>query len=507
MKKLGFILVLMILSLQGWAQVAFPYFNKVDDFAGLGMPDMGYDILSTSDSTYAVCAMTGDTTIIDSVGYIYFQPSIILIDEEGQFLQKKGFPRRYEQLGNSHNQLFLPTPDGGFAIAGVWQRYIPGWGGSYYGRFLLKLTATLDSSWMVLDSGTLVMNDWVGVSEMVIGSDKSYFLLGSNPQYHPTLTKFDSLGNFRWTKLLPLNAFIWSMQTLQNGNLMLAGKRNYNPEIYEYDLDGNLVWDTTFNNVGNSYANVVYAKQLTDGSFFLMDYVPNMVTNDDLHCMWWTSSKQLHQSVLLPIMYDQTPYSVIEMADGSIVIAGQTGADGNVMIDARAFLLKLSPTGNLDWLRFYYYRASGGNDLESCIRTHDGGFLMTGGTSDSLAIVPSMFTDVWILKVDSVGCPFPNCGPSLFVEPNSTESTQLVKASPNPASSHLQLKAIPQDFHEQAVIHLRALDGRVMEELILPMGFKELTFDVSRYPAGMYLWEYKDAAGRREAARFEVMRN
>ena len=40
----------------------------------------------------------------------------------------------------------------------------------------------------------------------------------------------------------------------------------------------------------------------------------------------------------------------------------------------------------------------------------------------------------------------------------------------------------------------------------VPMGFQEIGIDVSRFPAGLYLWEYSSESGAREAGRFEVVR-
>ena len=53
---------------------------------------------------------------------------------------------------------------------------------------------------------------------------------------------------------------------------------------------------------------------------------------------------------------------------------------------------------------------------------------------------------------------------------------------------------------------LLALEGKVMDEVILPMGFQEIGFDVSRFAAGVYLWGYRDEIGRREVGRFAVQR-
>lgn len=156
------------------------------------------------------------------------------------------------------------------------------------------------------------------------------------------------------------------------------------------------------------------------------------------------------------------------------------------------------------WLRTYYYWHAGDNVLQDCASTNDGGFILTGSTWDTTGTSP--YEDTWILKVDSVGCPYPNCGPSLAVQPTETVQPNLIQAFPNPASMRLNLKCKESGLHEKSVLRLLALDGKVMDEVIMPMGFQEIGFDVSRFPAGTYFWEYRDEIGRHESGRFEVMR-
>ncbi len=506
MKKLGFILVFIVLSLQGWAQGPLRYFHVLEDFHGKGFADWGRDVISYNDSTYAVAGLSQDSVFGSGEPYVYVRPFVMLVAENGVILEKHDYSRPYEQLGGIINGLFVRTPNGGYALAGEWQRWDSTTAtSSYYGRYLLKLDSLLDFTWIALDSGSKVLNQGLSVSKMIVASDEGYVLCGNDNHNRVVLTKFDVAGTFLWNKTLPFNAtYFWTMQSLLNGNFLLTGQKGLNSYLVECDLDGAVVWDSTFNNVGPGYQNGSSGLQLSNGSYFFFDAVPDNTGAVDMHCMWWDASKHMTRETTIEMGRNQYAKSIMELEDGSIVLAGPTGTADDPAIDKRAFIAKLSPSGELLWLRTYFYWYAGSTLMEECISAHDGGFILTGSSWDTTST--SSYTDTWILKVDSVGCPFPDCGPSLVAIPEETKEQPLLTAYPNPTAEHLHLQSIGPGLHAKSVLRLIALDGRVMDEVILPMGFKEIDFDMSRYPAGMYIWEYKDANGKHEAARFEVLR-
>jgi hypothetical protein len=506
MKKLGFILALMILSLQGWAQGTCHYFNLLDDFHGKGFADWGTEVLSFSDSTYVVAGISQDSVHGAGDPYVYARPSFMVISERGDIISKHDYARPFEQLFQVSNEIFVKTPDGGYAISGLWQRWDSVTATTcFYGRYLLKLDAMLDSTWIALDSGPMVPDRIVSIGKMIVASDDGYILCGNDNFGHTILTKFDVSGTHLWNKMLPFaSTFVWSMQNLPNGNFMMAGQKGYNSYLGEYDVDGEVVWDSTFNNVNTSYQNGAFALRLFNGGYFIYDAVPDNTGTIDMHCMWWDASRHQYQERTIEMRHNQFAYSIIELQDGSIILCGPTGTDDDDAIDKRAFLLKLGPTGEILWLRTYYYWHAGTNPIQDCASAHDGGFVMTGSSWDTTGTSP--YQDTWILKVDSVGCPFPNCGPSLAVNPTETVESDLIQAFPNPTTDRIHLRCVKQGLHEQAVIRLLALDGRVLDEVIMPMGFEEIDFDVSQFPAGVYLWEYLNARGVRDAGRFEVVR-
>lgn len=340
---------------------------------------------------------------------------------------------------------------------------------------------------------------------MIVSQNGDFIMCGNDNYNHLVLTKFDNAGNHIWNKTLPnYPMYVWTMQNLADGNFLIAGQRGYNCFLTECNFDGDVVWDSTFNNVNSTYQNCSMAKQLSNGGFFVYDFVPDNSGTSDMHCMWWDEAKHLYRELRIEMDYYQYARSIIELSDGSIILAGQTGTVDDPAIDKRAFVLKISPSGYLMWLRTYFYWYSGTSPMEDCLLAHDGGFIISGCSWDTTGTSP--YPDTWILKVDSIGCPYPNCGPSLAVNPTETNEPHLIQAYPNPASDRIRLRCMSDGLHEKSVIRLLTLDGKVMDEVIMPMGFQEIGFDVSRFAAGVYFWEYRDEIGRREAAKFEVVR-
>lgn len=502
MKRLVLILVVVLLSLQGWAQGAY-YMNKVVDFSQRGYIDLGLEVMALSDSTYLVSGVTEDTIPGAPGSYLYLRPFTLVMDSSGNVLQKQDYARPFEQMVPQNNDLFIRTHDGGYAVAGWWQWWTPNNPTSFVGRFLLKLDANLDSSWIMLDSASRVRGQILNMSRLVQTPDHGYLLCGMNYLNHLTFTKVDSAGRFLWTKVMSYGSHIlWTADVLQNGNIFLVGQQSERSYVGIIDPDANTVWDTLFNNVGPGFQNGSSGKPLENGNFFIYDFFHGADGHYDMHCMWWSPSRQLLKETDVQMPNHQYAKSIMELQDGSVVLAGQTATELNDDIDNRAFLLKFWPDGDIHWLRTYYFCTLTSNPLQDCAATPDGGFIVTGASWDTTGT--SIYPDTWMLKLDSMGCPFPNCGPSLSA-PTPTLDNQ-VEAYPNPTTDRLVLRCRDHGMSAKAVLRLLRLDGSVLDEIVLPLGFEKVEFDVSRFSSGMYLWEYLNEDGYREAGRFEVAR-
>jgi hypothetical protein len=113
--------------------------------------------------------------------------------------------------------------------------------------------------------------------------------------------------------------------------------------------------------------------------------------------------------------------------------------------------------------------------------------------------------DGYFNGTDTIGFLTPD---SLLWIPMGTSSAQSfsVQAYPNPADSYIRFSCTERGGFQNGTIRLLALDGKVMDEVFLPLGSREINVDVSRFGIGIYFWEYWNDSGRQEIRRFEVMR-
>jgi len=113
------------------------------------------------------------------------------------------------------------------------------------------------------------------------------------------------------------------------------------------------------------------------------------------------------------------------LPDGSIVAAGATR---NIPTQSQSgFLLKISAEGDSLWSRIYDRNPDKTDLFYSISATMDGGFVMSG-----FARRPDGSNqDVWILKVDSLGCAVSGCF-AVDVEEPPVELADKLGVWPNP---------------------------------------------------------------------------
>lgn len=122
--------------------------------------------------------------------------------------------------------------------------------------------------------------------------------------------------------------------------------------------------------------------------------------------------------------------------------------------------------------------------LINILATDDGGFLLSGQAINE----QTNSQDAWLLKVDSVGCPYPNCTVGIDEE----AKTVVVDVWPNPATDVLNIEKVGSS--KQLNISVFDLNGKLVHNYT--QNNQRETIDVSGWPTGVYVLQGTDEEGR-----------
>ncbi len=346
--------------------------------------------------------------------------------EDGTIYWRKKYG---EELRGEYPISYMITNDGGFAVVGQVAVYTePEIDGQLY---LMKIDAIGNFQWEKSFGGN---NNETG-SDLLQTPDHGFLLLGwtrsfGNGQRDFYLVKTDSLGEQEWQQTYGDEGFDSgsSIIALSDGNYLLAGYRNLSERrqgyMYKIDPIGTIIWE---NEYGESNTTEEFNK-------------------------------------------------VIELPNGDIVAAGLYDPYGASVqqSDNGGLLVKVDSEGNELWRRTYQENEN--TDLfYSVLLAEDGGFLLSGQARNA----ETGSQDAWLLKVDSVGCPYPNC----LVGVDEVEPSKImVDVWPNPTSQVLNIELQQQGTAE---VQLYDMAGKLMLQKQTTQ-LREI-IDVSALENGLYL--------------------
>ena len=287
------------------------------------------------------------------------------------------------------------------------------------------------------------------------GKDGRWYLCGignqTNNYGRAILLRSDTLGQqlWRYTDWSMYGRFV-SMIALQDGGVVGLGSRNplgedQRASLTKLDTAGVVVW---FKDIWQ-----------TDD--------PNWVCN--LNCGF-------------------------EYPDSTLIVAGtlRSMADRD-----KGILFKLEQNGETLWHRFYshYPGAAYGKDqiFWDVKPTSDGGMVLTGETNSD----DYDYAQLWLLKLDSMGCLVPGCGSVGVQEYTDLFNGKLVVA-PNPARDLVNVALdLGEGIEVSGQVRALLLDatGRVVLEQPVQQNVNKLsaTVDVSALSGGKYYLHLRDA--------------
>jgi len=306
---------------------------------------------------------------------------------------------------------------------------------------LLKVDSLGNQVWEQEYGGALYESG----SSLLQTPDQGFLLLGwtrsfGNGQRDFYLTKTDSLGEQEWQRTYGDEGFDSgsSIIALSDGNYLLAGYRNLSERrqgyMYKIDPIGTIIWE---NEYGESNTTEEFNK-------------------------------------------------VIELPNGDIVAAGLYDPFGASVqqSDNGGLLVKTDGEGNELWRRTYQKNEN--TDLfYSVLLAEDGGFLLSGQARNA----ETNSQDAWLLKVDSVGCPYPNC---LVGVDEAEPSKVMMDVWPNPVEDALNIEIAGSST--QLNLHVFDISGKEM--LRFTQYDKRATITTTQWNSGMYILKGTDESGR-----------
>lgn len=279
-----------------------------------------------------------------------------------------------------------------------------------------SITTTTDGGYVL--TGFTLSNDG-GFS----GIDKGYYS-------DIFVIKLDSSGNTVWRKTFGGSNWDngYSITTTNNLGYILTGKthsfdgdfngiyKGGGSDIFVMKLDsnGDIEWKKTFGGIGEDWGSSII--NTTDGEYVLTGWTNsndnhpsgiNYEKGDDIFIFKLNSSGDIIWKKTFGGSKNEYSSSIVSTSDGGYVLTGRTSSNDSDFSGMNKgfddiFVMKLSSVGDTVWKNIFGGSGwEGGNDI---YQTTDGGYVLTGGSNDS---VPNGFNqkyqDIFVIKLDSIG--------------------------------------------------------------------------------------------------------
>ena len=454
----------------------YPYVETF--WGGISVPDSGY-----------LCSMTGFNYLLDT-NAMYLSK----FDREGSLVWGKS----YGEAGTSHETYQIKPFGVNYLIVGGERK------NDTASAIIFKVSPEGDSLWLKTynDTSRTCFFDNIHTTSdgglIAVGASEKWDTLAQESLYKQIyVVKTDSLGNQEWSLthgLYEFNDQINDIIELPDYSFLAVGFKAYiyisdffvNSMIYHISATGVILSEQEFHtDLVNHALSVI--QPTADGNYL----VCGMYANDDwLHpdphgtggiliklnpegdTLWW---KWYGDDI-----YDLLIYDMVQLADGSIVCVGYRIYD-----QSEPILAKFSPDGEVLWYRVYNYNIDKGEclfDIEAC---YDGGFILSGYATP-LGVVGNNASDAWLIKVDSMGCPEPNC--VITDDTHTPIQIARIEAVPNPASQQVSLQGTVSSHVWELAVRMYSASGQLMYQTKVPTPSDtlHLDIDISTWPAGVY---------------------
>jgi predicted secreted protein len=273
---------------------------------------------------------------------------------------------------------------------------------------------TGDVAWLVMvdSSGNIEWNQtYTGLGVVYLWSvactsDMGYIAAGytssGNGENYAWLLKTDSQGNLEWNQTYGNSGDSRAFSVIQtnDGGYVFAGytgsfgQSGNNFWLVKTDSQGNMLWNQTYGGAENDEAYAVI--QTNDGGFAIAGQTDSFGDGgNDAWVVKTDSSGNIQWNQTYGTPTDNGAFSLVQTSDGGYALVGYTYS--NAQSQYEAWLIKTDPCGNMEWEK----TCNGGGDTEalSIVQTDNGGYVLAGYT-DSYGPVGSQ---IWVEQIGSNG--------------------------------------------------------------------------------------------------------
>ncbi len=188
-----------------------------------------------------------------------------------------------------------------------------------------------------------------------------------------------------------------SIVKTSDGGFAVAGYRRTDSNLSDFwvlklDALGNKTWEKTFGGSENDSANSIV--QTSDGGFAVVGYTRSKgKAQSDVWVLKLSASGSTVWEKTFGGNKSDSAYSIVQTSDGGFAVTGYTTQTSSI----DSWVFKLDASGSMVWEKTF--GGSLGDTSYSIVQTSDWGFALAGYTSDEV----SRYQDCWVLKLNATG--------------------------------------------------------------------------------------------------------
>ncbi|MBP6333916.1 MAG: T9SS type A sorting domain-containing protein [Bacteroidia bacterium] len=510
MKKILLCVSVLFIAICSNAQVTFQ--KSYGEF----FVDMGQSMVQTNDGGFCIVGMTGPD-LADSSDIL-----VIRTDAEGSQIWSARLAGPKDDIITD----IVQTNDGGFLLVG--NTFSSPTDTAFSDIIAIKI----DDGGFVYWSKTFGGTDYEEAQSVVNTNDGGYVILGSTMSYGSVdqsafAMKIDDSGNQVWTNTsstFSSNYFYGADQTndgkyiAAGGTYNAVGATDFDHYITKLDTNGSILWSKSH---GTTQADFLYDISSTANGSYLAAGISygNTVGSADMNVLKLDANGDVIWSFNYGTVEYDNASSVLELANGDILVCGYTNIGTSMNVVNQMALMKLDSAGAMLW-SMTYGDISLTSEAYKALPTSDGyalcgfsvGFdplgdsylVKTDGVGESGCYnQPIVYTRTASTMTSNLGFSeligFIDEFPTPFIPVTFTNQFSQICFSvsvgenelsnrfdvyPNPAKSFI--KVVPGDEMTSGSITIYDVTGRTVRQLEFS-NQKEILIDLKDMNAGMYM--------------------